>query len=236
MTIDAYIKLVKAHENLVLAAGVLLAALFLGNRWINRGADKAIPENAAAQRALDAVVKSNNELATHVKQQAEIYDAVVLKLTAQNDKLLVVIAQRNQATVAQQRIDQIMPLPDLAARWEKLADLLPTDIQNINGNLVVSDAGSRATVQALEEIPNLRGTVANQETIISNKDTQIAEQAKVTDGLRAQVSGLNDQILKASEACKTQVAEVKATTRRSKRDWFLRGLAVGGGIVALMLM
>jgi uncharacterized coiled-coil protein SlyX len=234
--VDAYIKLLKAHENLLLAAGVLLAALFLGNRWINRGADKAIADNAAAQKALEEAIESNKQLAAEAKQQAEIYDALVLKLTAQNDKLLDAIAQRNQATAAQQKLDQIMPLPDLAARWEKLANLLPTDIQNINGKLVVSDGGSRATVQMLEEIPNLRATIANQETIISNKDTQIAEQAKVTDALRSQVSGLNEQILKSSEACKMQVAEVQAKARRSKRNWFLRGLAAGAGIVVTLLM
>jgi putative heme degradation protein len=228
--LHAYIEFIKAHEKIVLAALVLGVALFLGNKYINHSADVAIAKNAAAQQVLQAQADANAKLAAATKADADRYATLLAQVTAQNQSLMAQIAARDKQVVVQQAEIKTMPLPEVAAKWVQLADIPPAEVTAVPGGLQVSEDGARKTTSMLAETVAVQADYSDLKKINTNKDSQIVQLSALNTSLNNQIGGLNLEIKDKTKACTDQVNMVKATSNRSKRNWFLRGLSAGAVI------
>lgn len=225
----------KLHERLILIVLGLLVAGFLIWKFLDHSAAVADKKSLQADAVLQQQTVINNNLAAQVKSQGDVLTQLVVQVSQENAALLQAIQVRSTATVVQQKVDKTLPLPELAIRWENLASLQTTDITATASGLLVSDAGSRMTVQALENLPTLTQNLADTQNIVANKDSQISSMTEFQGTLQDQVKGLNLQITDADKACKLQVSAVRADARKSKMKWFLTGIGIGiGGGVAIM--
>lgn len=218
----------RAHERIVLAVLVVTAVLWLGNRVIDWRAntDKLAAANAAQQ--LDAQKNANAQLAQQVNQVQQQYADLQKAISAQNAAILSAISARDAALTKQQQQDASLSTSDLAARWYQL---VPTGNLSVTPNGVVADdVIAHATVAQLERLPVLQQNLDDETKIADGRQQEVDTANHAISGLNAQVSGLNAQLKDQDVACKTQLDAVKAADRKSKRNWFLRGLAVGTGV------
>lgn len=226
---------IKTHERFLLILLGLLVAGFLIWKYLDHSAVVADKKSLQADAVLQQQTVINNNLAAQVKSQGDTLTQLVVQVSQENAALLQAIQVRSTATVVQQKVDKTLPLPELATRWENLASLQPADITATASGLSISDAGSRATVSALEQLPTLTANLQDSNTIIANKDSQISSMSEFQGTLQDQVSGLNTQIGDADKACKAQVSAISANARKSKMKWFFTGIGIGiGGGVAIM--
>lgn len=225
----------KLHEKLIIIVLCLLTFGFLLYKYLDHSAAVADKKSLQADAVLQQQTTINNQLAVQVKQQEDTLTQLVVQVSKENAQLIAAIQTRTTATVVQQRTDKTLPLPDLATRWENLASLQPADITATASGLVLSDSGSRLTVQALENLPTLSQNLADTQAIVQNKDSQISSMTEFQSTLQTQVQGLNLQITDADKACKAQVSAINANARKSKMKWFLTGIGIGiGGGVTIM--
>jgi len=222
----------KQHETIILIILFILSGLFVGNKILNHIEAKDQRAYTAAQQALNLTQVQNQQLAQEMEKTTEQYKELVAELNANNTRLIQNIQVRDQQTKKQQTADLTLPLTDIVQRWVELAVLVPGDVQNVNGNLVVTDSGARKTVQELELVSNLTKDFEDGKMLLADKDKQISAQDGVVAGLNKEIGGLNHQIQDEQTACKTEVAFVNAKARKGKLNWFLRGMGVGGAVVA----
>jgi hypothetical protein len=233
---EAETKWVVAHEKLIIVIAVLATVLFLGNRWMNKSDDKAIANNAVAQQVLQERITQNENLAKQLATQLQQYQQIITAMAAQNTALANSMKQRQVEVQQQQKIDQTLPLPDLAIRWEKLANLQPIDIQNTDKGLAVSEYGSRATVQILETVPALQQDKKDLTTTIANKDTELNACNGVVKNFNEQVvPGLKAELVEKDKACVARLDLEKADARKSKKNWFIRGVVSGAAAAVALL-
>jgi hypothetical protein len=201
------------HERIVIVFLILLVSGWLGNKWLNDNAtgDKVkvalLEQQSAAQQSQNA-------------QTASQYQAMVSTLTGQINSLAASMAQRNVALVTQQTVDKTLPLPDLAKRWEALADLQVSDLTATDAGITVNDTAARATVDALEELPTLRANLVSETQIAQYTGQELTKANSL-------ISGLNSQIALDDKTHKAEIASVKADARKSKRSWFIAGFVTG---------
>lgn len=226
---------IKTHERFLLILLGLLVAGFLIWKYLDHSAAVSDKKSLQADAVLQQQTTVNAQLAIQVKNQEDVLTQLVVQVSQENAQLLQAMQNRTQTTVVQVAKDATLPIPALASRWENLASLQPTDITATASGLSISDAGSRATVSALEQLPTLTANLQDSNTIIANKDSQISSMTEFQSTLQDQVSGLNTQIGDADKACKAQVSAISANARKSKMKWFLTGIGIGiGGGVAIM--
>lgn len=225
-----------SRERLLIVLSVLIAVVYLGGRYFDSRYDDAVAKNAVAQQVLQEQVTQNATIAKQLAVQVQQYQGMITSLTAQNSSLARAMGQRQTEVQHQQKIDQTLPLPDLAVRWQKLAELSPGDFENTTRGLHVSESGSRTTVQILETVPALREDLADSHTIIANKDTQIEGANGVISGLGTQVAGLKSELTAKDKACDTQLKLYKTRSRKGKFKWFLTGLGVGAGVIVKLVL
>jgi hypothetical protein len=232
--LEKYIAFIKAHHTLVFLIGVFGTVLYIGHLWINRSYDTAIAKNAVAQQVLQEQVAKNAEAQKQQDARVQQYQALVDTLTKQNQTLVSGIVARNQAVATQQKTDASLPLSDLALRQMALAGT--PGITSTESGLVESPAAAVVVTQKLESLPALEQNVKDQQTVITNKDSQIASINTVTNGLNDQVTGLKLQIVDAGKACDARVTEAKAVARKAKTSWFVHGLEIGAAIGAYLAL
>ena len=137
--------------------------------------------------------------------QMQQYQQMVTAILAQNTALANSMKQREVVVQQQQKVDQTLPLPDLALRWEKLLNLQPKEIQNTDKGLNVSEGASRTTVQTLELVPVLQANLKDSQTVSSNKDKQIDGLNGIVTGKDKQIDGLKVELQDKDKACVAQL-------------------------------
>lgn len=190
--ISNWITFVKAHEKLaIIALSAFLVWHIYGrgvDAWVNH--DKA--QQAIQQQKSDALAQQNAVNSAQVAQ-------LVATVKASNAALVAAAAQRAAATKAQQVADQSLPLPDLGKHWVSLINVSPTDIAaQPDGSMKVSDAASRATVQQLDEIPQLQADVKGAQQIAQNDQDVINKQT-------VQITGLTNTVAQDKATCDARV-------------------------------
>jgi len=225
----------KTHERLILIGAFLLIILFLGYKWVSHVADEDSLKAQQAQQVLTQQATVNAQTAETVKKMESMSEQLVAQLSQQNAQLISTIQTRSQVTVVQQQKDQTLPLPDLATRWQGLAGLASTDLTAQGAGLLVSDAGSRLTVQKLELVPELQATIEDGKKLLDNKDQEIASDKQLITGYQGQVDGLNTQISDGEKACKLQVTAATAAARKGKWKAFGYGVGLGAAAVAALV-
>lgn len=226
---------IKKHERLIIVLAVLGCGLFLTNKFLNHRAEVATQKATAAQAQLQTVKQQNAQQAVAVAQVESQYEAVKAEVDLKSAELEAEIQKRQQVTVAQQKQDMILPLPDVTKRWQQLVDLPPSDFTPAQNGVTVSLDGARQTVSQLELVPKLTADNAAQATIVSEQKKQIQSLTDVRSGLQKQVSGLNDQIDAGKKSCQLQVSALKAQAKKGKFHAFLHGVEIGGGVAAAIV-
>lgn len=226
------------HERLILGIALLAVVVFLGNKVLNVQAHRAALADGAASATLQAQVDANAQLKQAVQDDRTTYEKVLASVTAQNQALAAAITTRAASATQQQKKDETAPVPELATRWQELLPhSTPSEFkyQPADNSVNVSAAASRQTVVALEEVPMLKDTMQYQDGMLDNDQKQITSLTSLSDGLQKQVDGLNNQIVDANKKCQTQISDIKAQERKSKRNWFVGGVITGVTIVSRFL-
>jgi hypothetical protein len=210
IALSSYVTFLKAHEKLIIVAlsGFLIFHIGDGalNAWIHHDDTQAKIAATTVKTDTTQTVALQTQVTTLQKQVA-----------ATNAALIAAINARNTATQAQQTIDQTLPLPALALRWEQLAQLQPADIKTTATNdLLITESASRATVVLLEDVPTLQANLKSDQTIIDNDVLIISKQSDL-------ITQLNKDLVdeKASH-----IADVKLEQAKGKRS-FWRGFKIG---------
>jgi len=226
--LDNYIKFAKAHEKLLLIVLFFGVAGFLGNKYLNASYDAAVAREKSAEQTLQVQKEANDKLAAQNQQAAAQYQVLLGQVTADNKKLTAEMFQLSQTLAARQKQDAALPLPELASRWEVLIGT--SGISSTENGLQASPDAARATVSNLESLPVIRQQLADETTLASDKDKQIASLGRVVNGQNTEIAGLNIQLTDASKACQAEVA----VARKSKWRWFKFGVVTGfiGGLAA----
>lgn len=226
------------HERIILVFLILVAGSWFGNHWLNNTAAKdKLVATATAQQLNDQKDK-NAQLSSQVATTAAQYQAMVSSLTQQNAQLASAMSNRTVVLKQQQTVDKTLPLPDLGDRWTTLAGLQPGDLTATQNGITVTDEGARATVTQLEQIPVLTQNLADSQTQVKDGLEELNKADSLIDGLDTQVSGLNVQITDQQTADAAALRSAKASARKSKLGWFLKGIGVGAvavGYIALHL-
>lgn len=217
----------KQHQVLIIAVLLIASTVFLANKWVNSSARHADERLAVAQAQLEEQRRVNAQNDANSKLALAQYQAAYVKLEKENADLKKQIAARHDDLNHQQQVDQTLPLPELAIRWQQLADINKEDLQATTAGITVTDSASRKTVVLLEEIPILKQDLEDQQTIINNKDQEIGKCQNAIDALNTQITGLKTTIQDEKDTCKAQVADIKANARKSKRNWFIVGYVAG---------
>ena len=226
---------IQKHERLLIVLVLAGVLVFLGNKYLNSAADKADARNQAAQATLAAQKEANDKLAIQVQQDAAQYQVMLGQLNTQNAKLVTQIAVLSQSLAARQKQDATLTLPELALRHQALLGV-STGVSSTENGFVVSPPVETQTVQELESLPVIKQQLVDETSLADNKSKALdGSQALVVD-LNKQVTGLQSQAVDSDKACKAQVDALKKDARKSKRNWFLRGAAVGGSVIAYVLL
>jgi hypothetical protein len=235
-TVKNDISWLQKHERLILGTLLLLTLLWVGNKYLDNSANNDRTKAALLEQQLTTAKANSAQIASQNAQIASQYQAMIQQLSDQNNRLAAAVAQRNANLTTQQTTNKTLPLTDLAKRWETLAVIQPDDLTATDAGITVNDTAARATVNLLEEVPALQGNLADETQIAQNTKQELDKADDVIGGLNKQVSGLNDQIGLEQTTCKAEIASNNANARKSKRNWFLRGAAVGAGIVGYLVL
>ena len=215
----------------------MAAALLFGyNKWVDHEAIIESAKNNIAQQTLQAQVKANDDLKVFVQQQQAQYTQLVATLSAQNANLISAIGQRTVAVQKQQQIDQ-NATPDYAVgRFQTLLHVQPTDIQISSDRFSFSHLAAFAVLNQLELVPALEQDLDDGKVIVANKDKQIDSLTGLNSDLTKQVQSCTVTVADEKKACDTQISDLKATQRKKSRNWFIKGLAVGGAVVGYLIL
>jgi hypothetical protein len=210
INLSSYVTFIKSHERILIIAVTGFLIFHIGdgalNAWIHH-------DDTQAKIAATTVKTDTTQTAALQVQVTTLQKQVA----ATNAALIAAIKARNTATQAQQTVDQTLPLPALATRWEELAQLQPADIKTTATNdLLVTESASRATVVLLEELPTLQANLKSDQTIIDNDVLIISKQSDL-------ITQLNKDL--ADEKA-SHVADVKLEQAKGKRS-FWRGFKIG---------
>jgi len=224
------------HERIVIVFLVLLAGTWFGNRWLDTRAAATSQSAAIAVQQLKEQQAKDAAMAAQVAQLSSQYQALVSEMASENARLAASMANRTIVLQQQQAADKTMPLPDLGAHWAELAGVDKSELTATSNGITVSDTAARATVQKLEQVPVLEANLKDETTVAANTQQELTGANNVIDGQKQQIAGLKLTVTDDEKVCKTQLAAQKAADNKSKRNWFLRGLALGaGGAVYLLL-
>lgn len=220
------------HERIVIIILILSALLLGGNKYINYQAEVAKTQATLAAQTLTQQQQANAQIAQQVQATTAQYQQMIATLTQQNTSLAASIGARNTALQTQKQVDSTLPVPDLAKRWQALANVPASDMVATGNAITVNIEGALATVQQLEQLPTLLANLKDTQQIASNRQAELGKADALITGLNTQVTGLNKQITDQDKSCKAEIASVKASARKSKRNWFITGVVTGAAVVA----
>lgn len=210
ISLSSYTTFLKAHEKLIIVALSGFLIFHIGDKAF----DAWIHHDDVNAKIAASTVKTDNTQTVALQTQVTTLQKQV---AATNAALIVAIKARNTQTQAQQTIDQTLPLPALAARWETLAQLQPSDIKTTStSDLLISESASRATVQLLEDVPTLQANLKADQAIIDNDVLIMSKQSDL-------IVQLNKDL---TDEKTSHVADVKLEQAKGKRS-FWRGFKIG---------
>lgn len=234
--IKAELSWLQKHERLIIVLAVILFFGWLGNKWLDNSANDAKIKAAITLQQLEDQKQINIQLAATSAADKAQYQAIIDTVTRQNAALANAISSRTTALKAQQEVEKTLPLPQIAERWKNLSNLQDSEITQTATGLEVTDTAARKTVMDLEQVPVLQANLRDQQAISDGLKKEVDKADTLVVSLESQVTGLNSQIEKQDVNCKAQISAVKAEARKSKRNWFLRGVAIGAGIVGAIVI
>lgn len=234
--VKADVSWVKTYERIILVTLVLAAGAWGWSTWVNSDASAKRAQAAVLSQQVADLKTQNAAIALQAAQSAAVYQATVEALTQQNASLAAAVTQRNAILGEQQTHNTAAPLPELAQRWAELAKIAPETLAATPTGISVSDTSARMTVNLLEEVPVLRADLADTETIAVNRQTELDKADGLITSLNAEVTGLKTLGTAEGKKCAADIAVVKADARKSKRNWFIKGVTVGAAVAVFIVL
>jgi hypothetical protein len=219
---------IQKHERIIIVLFVLLTIAFCFNKYVNYDAAKKDAALSAATVQTQEALKQKEIAAQTVVDDSKKYQEMIATLETENKLLISTIQNDNIVLGERQKKDSTLPLDELSQRWEVLVG---PGISEIGQNVNVTPRAAHETVSQLESVPVLKAEVTKQGEIILNKDSLINEGNKVNLDLTKEIKSDTLLLESKEKECKTAVSAVKADDRKSKKNWFLRGVGVGAGVV-----
>ena len=222
------------HERLIIVLCVLAVSAYCFNKYLDISIKNS---DSKVQAATSAVTQAQADANAEKKEtQAEVqkYQDLVQQLENQNKVLLSTIQNDRILLESQQKKDQDMSLVQLATRWNQLID--SAGVQAELDSMTISSEAAHTTVSQLESVPVLQEEVTKGSQLLENKENELSEANKVNLDLTNQ--NKSDILLLASKdkQCAAEKSAISANAARSKRNWFLRGLASGAAIVGYIAL
>lgn len=225
MSLDTYFQWVKAHERLVIIAGVLVVGVHFYssglNAWLEhdkRQVDIAKQQLVVAQSKVDSDAVSNKALLDQL---------VVMRneITAERITFQQAEAKRLSDTRQQQAADQKMTPSELAARWSSILKIKPEEIvtSKLPDHLDVSNDAAHQTVNILEDYPRVVAENSDLHKELLSEEGLVQTQQTTISGLQKQITD-DGGVLEAEK--KLHAKEVKDANDKAKRSW-LRGFKAG---------
>lgn len=226
----------KKYERLIIVALVLSVGAWGFNKWVNSSASKADIKLAVAAQQLADAKQAAVDLKLEADKSIAAYQQAIDSLDAENSRLSGFVAQRN-ATLkqTQEKVKTLQPT-ELDGEWRKLIEVASQEItatvdKDNTPTFHVSGIAAVNTVDLLEEVPVLQQNLTDTQLIVDNQKKELDTAHTAVIGLTNQVNGLLIQNQAQDNACKTEVAAVKADARKSKRNWFIGGVITGATVV-----
>jgi hypothetical protein len=215
----------KAHERLIMLALVLAVGSFGISKYFDVDAARKDARVVAAEQIVANDQKNSAALALQTAQATAALQAELQADRALVSSLAASVAARNVGLAQQTKVDQTLPVSGLAARWTVL---VPTVIPAVTPTgVALNEQGVRDTVSQLEQVPVLQGNLADETSIVSGIQRELSATDKVNVDLNAQITGLNKSLTDSANACKVEIAAVKADARKSKMKFFKWGFITG---------
>lgn len=228
-------RFLKAHERLIIVLSIVAALWVAYGKYADilslRANQKYQTDKAALVLQQQATAAVQKQVAADEAQYADL----VQKFEKQNSQLETLILQRDAAAKQQQTVDKSLDVTQSAARLTTQTGAQAGEV-TAYGNTVVLDLPVTHTIVAdLDKLMDVQADLTDTKTELTNQ-IQLT-QASQTNVIGEQKvnAGLTTELIDETKACNAQVSAVKASARKSKRNWFLRGLAIGGSIAIYVL-
>lgn len=223
--LTGYVTFIKSHETIL--AMVLAAATIFG-AW---GHIETIIQRHDASHEVQAQIVATAQaqkdvaLAAQVATDKATFDALQAQVQAKDAALIQANAALVAALTKQQKVDASLPIPELANRWTVLVPSAKP--QATPTGVTLDSAGAIATVQQLEQVPVQAQELSMQREQVANLNVLVSASQKQVSDLNAEVSGLNLKAIDDKNVCIAEIKVVKDAASKSKRRWFMVGVAVG---------
>jgi len=240
---------IKAHEKLLIVILCLLAGLHFWSKGLDAWEKHDQKQLAGLQQQLDADKTAAAALASQHAQDAAAaaadkasYQQVLSTVQAQNAALVASITARDKATQNQQKVDLTANLGDLSKRFIALVpNVNPADLKDApDGKSVqVGLDTAQKTVAQLELVPQLQADLKDEQTTITNLNSEIKSLQTYNTALEheqttsdKEIAMLNKELADADKTCNEKIAIEQVKTKKAFMHGFKWGAILGffGGL------
>jgi len=226
------------HERLLLGTFVLAIVMFLGNKWLDKSAMDAHETQAAVAQQLLEAKQNNEKLSAAVAQQSAQYAQDRATFEKEITALVGAMASRDAASA--RKVEDVSKPKDTPAVIQDLVQAyqgaVPAPKIEQDGGLAFAPTVVQLFTVTKIEKDTAVADLKDQKDINAKQYDQIAKANDLVFGLGKQVDGLNTQMTLQGKKCEADLSVVKADGRKSKRNWFIRGMAAGGAVVAYLAL
>ena len=222
------------HERIVIVALVLVAGVFLGNKYLNYESAQKDAKVAALTLVVNQDKQTVANLALQAAQAQATYQTTLDAITKENASLAQANAQELGALAQRQTVDKTLPLPAVASRIESLVPGAVGGITATTAGVVMNDTASHSVLTTLEEVPVLQDELKNETQVAANNQSALDEANTVIVDKTAQIIGLNKSLTDQQAHETAAVAAEKLKTKKAWRSGFKWGFAAGAALVGVL--
>lgn len=225
---DASVKSwLQKHERIILTLLVLSFGIYGWTRWLDKtAADTQSKAVVAAQVAVvqhDADVK----LAAAIAQQTALFNQ---EQQAREQEMASLVAQMASRDAASN--NRVTSVTQPKTPSQAVVDLQST--YKLNAPVAITADGADVPVADLQQftVAKIEGDTAkadlgDTQTALQSTQTALTSATNLVGTLQTQVTGLNAEIKTTIDAKDAEIKSVKASARKSKRNWFIAGFVSG---------
>ena len=215
------------HERIVIVALVLIAGVFLGNKYLNYDGARKDAQVATLTAIVQQDKVSVQNLALQAAQAQATYQTTLDAITKENASLAQANAQELASLAQRQTVDNALPLPAVAQRIEVLVPGAQGGITATTAGVVMNDTASHSVLTTLEEVPVLQDELKNETQVAVNTKSALDAASTVISDKTAQVAGLNKSLTDQQAHEAAAVAAEKLKTKKAWKNGFKWGFGLG---------
>ena len=215
------------HERIVIVALVLIAGVFLGNKYLNYDGARKDAQVATLTAIVQQDKVSVQNLALQAAQAQATYQTTLDAITKENQALASANAQELASLAQRQTTDRALPLPAVASRIEVLVPGAQGGITATTAGVVMNDTASHSVLTTLEEVPVLQDELKNETQVAVNTKSALDAASTVISDKTAQVAGLNKSLTDQQAHEAAAVAAEKLKTKKAWKNGFKWGFGLG---------